>query len=86
MGERDDRQILIQKDIHKVSPVSIPKQSPNVSSTATTSLASMLSQAMDMMKARVPRRICMLQCGGVFTFRRKNNATEAIIPVKIKYY
>ena len=71
------------KELHKLAPVSIPKQSPNVSSIATTSLASMLSQAMDMIKARVPRRICMLQCGGVFTCSRKNNATEIMIPVKI---
>ena len=80
--DRETTERYLTHLLHKPSPVSMPKQSPNVSRTATTSLASMLSHAMDMMKARMPRTICMLQWGGRFTCSRKNNATDITIPVK----
>ena len=86
-GGGGEREHMIYRDLISMLknrlPVSIPKQRPNVSSTATTSLASMFSQAMDMMKASVPRTICMLQCGGLFTFSRKNKATDDKVPAVV---
>ncbi len=60
------------------------KSRPKASSTATTSLASMLSHAMDMTKARIPRISCRDQCGGLLGLRRRANTTDRGIPAETR--
>ena len=62
-------------------PVSMVKSRPKACSRLTTSLASMLSQAMDMTNADTSSTICKDQCGGLDTFSRKKRTTEITTPV-----
>jgi len=62
-------------------PLSMVKSRPKACRRLTTSLASMLSQAMDMTNADTPSTICKDQWGGLLTFSRKKRATEITTPM-----
>lgn len=75
--------VLIVLCMYKLRPVLMLRSRPRAVSTPTTSLAIILSQTMDMIKARDTMAESMAQCGGLLGFNSTAISTEIHRPGRL---